>query len=128
MLFRRALIAFCVGAVPPLALASAAAPEAGMKTVVAGTVLLDPASPVCHVGEPCSKPLADFTLVFSGRGHAVRVRTDGSGRYRVSLVPGTYRVSPAAPKGLGSGFHPKRISVPAGERVVRNFTYDAGIR
>src|SRR5262249_36121521 len=41
-----------------------AAAPASAATVVSGTVLLDPAQPVCRVGDPCTKPLAHFKLVF----------------------------------------------------------------
>src|SRR5262249_38227238 len=52
---------------------AAAAPAAGVA-VVSGTVLLDPALPVCKVGQPCTKPLAHFKLVFWRHGRvAARV-------------------------------------------------------
>src|SRR5204863_305282 len=46
----------------------AAAAPASAATVVSGTVLLDPARPVCRAGHPCTKPLAHFKLVFWRRG------------------------------------------------------------
>jgi hypothetical protein len=129
------LIGLSVGALFALALTAAASPEAGgsrdavnAKTVVTGTVLLDPATPVCQVGKPCSKPLPAFKLDFSRRALVARVRTDSQGRYRASLPPGTYQVTAPAHKSIGRGLFPKRISVPAGGHPVRNFTYDAGIR
>jgi hypothetical protein len=100
------------------------------KTPLAGTVVLNPAKPVCEVGQPCSKPLAGFKLVFSHRRAVVaRTKTDSHGRYRVSLFPGRYAVAaPGHRPGLGRGLAPTRIHVrPVGHQTV-NFTYDAGIR
>ena len=128
MHFRGTLVALGLGALAVLVLTSAAAPQAVGKTVVAGTVRLDPATPVCYVGEPCSKPAPGFRLAFSRGATVTRVRTDDQGRYRVVVPPGTYRVASPGQKGIGSGLHPKTITVPARKRVIRNFTYDAGIR
>jgi hypothetical protein len=89
--------------------------------------MLAPATPVCHVGTPCSRPLAGFTLAFSRNGAVVRARTDRTGHYRVLLRRGTYGVSAPGPESPGSGLAPRRISVGA-TKAVRNFTYDAGIR
>jgi hypothetical protein len=106
---------------------SAAAARASVATVVSGTVLLDPAQPVCRVGHPCTKPLPHFKLVFWRHGRvAARVVTDTKGRYRVALSPAIYGVTtPSHPQ---SGLRPRRITVPRLSRVTRNFRYDAGIR
>ena len=105
----------------------AAAAPASAATVVSGTVLLDPAQPLCRVGHPCTKPLAHFKLVFWRHGRVVtRVVTDSKGRYRVALAPAIYGVTtPSHPQ---SGLRPRRITVPRLSNVTRNFRYDAGIR
>jgi hypothetical protein len=91
-------------------------------------VLLDPATPVCRAGEPCTRPMAHFRLTFVRNGVVVaRAETDRRGHYRVSLKPGVYRVA-HAPSRLGAGLTPKKIVVPTAERVKRDFRYDAGIR
>jgi hypothetical protein len=97
---------------------------------VTGLVLLSPATPVCVVGQPCTKPLVGFELVFSRRKKAVaRARTDSQGRYRTALAPGAYVVTaPARRSGIGRGLAPSRIQVPFSLRVTRNFTFDEGIR
>jgi hypothetical protein len=125
---RRTFVAIGLGAVAGLALTSAAAPQAVGKTVVVGRVMLNPAAPVCYVGESCSKPAPGFRLAFSRGTSVTRVRTDDQGRYRVVVPPGTYRVTTPGHKSIGSGLHPKKIAIPATERTVRNFTYDAGVR
>jgi len=105
----------------------AAAAPASAATVVSGTVLLDPAQPLCRVGHPCTKPLAHFKLVFWRHGRvAARVVTDSRGRYRVTLPPAVYGVTtPSHPQ---SGLRPRRITVSSLSHVTRNFRYDAGIR
>ncbi len=96
------------------------------KTVLTGKVVLDPATPVCWVGQPCSKPLVGFTLVFSRGGNVVaRTTTGHGGRYRASLAPGRYAVKPAHARGK---LEPARIAVPSASRTTVNFKYDAGIR
>jgi hypothetical protein len=101
----------------------------GLKTAVTGTVLLDPATPVCKVGQSCTRPLGAFKLDFSRRRVRVaRVQTDSDGRYRVRLPAGIYRVTTPAHQRVGRGLEPRRIYVPAGRQAIRNFTYDAGIR
>lgn len=110
--------------------AGAAAQLRSPATVVTvtGTVVLDPAQPVCRIDRPCTKLLPDFKLVFWRNGDvAARTKTNSRGHYRVMLKPGDYRVT-HPPKGLGAGLTPKRISVPASARVTRKFRYDAGIR
>jgi hypothetical protein len=97
-------------------------------TAVSGKVVLSPSRPACRVGQPCSKPLARFRLVFSRRGVVVaRATTDRRGRYRVSLSAGSYAVTTPR-RSLGRGLRPTRISIPAARQAIRNFTYDAGIR
>ncbi|MGN6431632.1 MAG: hypothetical protein ACTHNB_13020 [Gaiellaceae bacterium] len=105
----------------------AAASPAATAAVVSGTVLLDPAQPVCRVGHPCTKPFAHFKLVFWRHGKAAaRVVTDSKGRYRVALPPAIYGVTtPSRPL---SGLRPRRITVPSLSHVTRNFRFDAGIR
>jgi hypothetical protein len=121
-----AALAFAVGAA-----SAGTSPHSSPRatTLVTGTVLLDPARPVCQVGKPCSKPLVGFKLVFSRRGVRVgRAVTDRQGRYRISLPPGIYRVTTTAHRQAGRGLEPSRIYVPSRRLAIRNFTYDAGIR
>jgi hypothetical protein len=120
---RVVLLASIAGAVTVVA-AHAGSPT----TVVSGTVLLDPAKPVCRVGNPCTKPLPHFKLVF-WRGGAVvkRVETNDRARYRITLAPGVYRVTHPH-SAAGAGLTPRRFSVPAASGATRSFRYDAGIR
>jgi hypothetical protein len=120
---RGLLFALCVGLLVACGSTASGGPTAD-KTVVKGTVLLSPSSPVCRVGSPCSKPLPHFRLVFSQHGRAAaRVVTDGRGRYRVSLRPGAYAVD----TGRRGALQPRRVRVRATGSTV-NFKFDAGIR
>ena len=113
----------------PLALLAACGNAAGgptaSKTAVRGSVVLSPASPVCRIGSPCSKPLPGLELVFSRNGHvAARVKSGAHGRYRVALEPGRYAV--ATPR--RGALRPRRVRIRATARAVVNFSFDAGIR
>jgi hypothetical protein len=91
-----------------------------------GTVLIEPAFPVCHADQPCTKPAGDVLLVFMRRGVAHRTHTAKDGTYRLRLAPGKYRV--AAPGPGRRVLDPTTVLVPrVGYRRV-TFTLDIGIR
>ena len=104
--------------------AASGAARSGLK----GVVLIDPAYPVCRVGQPCTKPARYVTITFSRQGRVVAsTRTGADGSYRITLKPATYVV--AAPKQrVGSGLLPRRVAVRSGlyRRVV--FKLDIGIQ
>lgn len=93
-----------------------------------GRVWLNPATPVCTVGTPCTKPANGFHLVFVRNGHrAASVTTDRRGRYRLRLSDGRYVVGTGADDEVGQ-LRPASVTVRGGRFVRRNFTYDSGIR
>lgn len=93
-----------------------------------GTVREGPTKPVCRVNEPCDRPAANLRLRFVRSGMTVAaVRTDGRGRYRVTLRPGRYAVR-LTPGGLGSLVEPRQVTVPAARYSRVNFYRDTGIR
>ena len=94
-----------------------------------GTVVIDPARPVCVAGQSCSAPDPHDVLAFwrGGRRAAV-VRTDAHGRYRLKLAPGRYTVTAPRHRGPGRGIAPRRVTVSRGRYVRVNFTLDVGIR
>jgi hypothetical protein len=106
------------------AVAASGTSQSGLR----GVVLIDPAYPVCRVGVPCTKPAARVWLRFSRSGRTVaRTRTRGDGSYRITLKPGTYRVT--SPKQVRrGGLEPRLVAVLAERyrRVV--FRLDIGIQ
>jgi hypothetical protein len=104
---------------------NAAGGPTAAKTVVKGSVVLSPSTPVCRTGSPCSKPLPGFRLVFSRSGQVVaRAKTDSRARYRVTLEPGRYTVTTPRRGSL----QPRRVRVRVAASAVVNFKFDAGIR
>jgi hypothetical protein len=112
-----------------LALALSATPASGASpTGLRGVVLVDPAYPVCQIGQPCTAPAKHVWLVFSRRGRAVaRTRTASDGSYRIALAPGAFAVS-SPHHTLSRGLQPRRVVVRLrGYRRV-DFRLDIGIR
>ena len=93
-----------------------------------GTAVISPSQPVCRVDEPCTKPAAGMTLVFtSTRGAAKSVVTTAKGTYRVRLAPGTYTVRVGGANRLGK-LTPAKVVVRSGLLLRRDFAIDVGIR
>jgi hypothetical protein len=93
-----------------------------------GVVTRGPTTPVCQVGKPCSEPAVGAVLVFSRGGRvAARVRTGAGGRYSLRLPAGVYAVRASPPQTIGS-LSPRRVRVPTGTSVRRDFAIDTGIR
>jgi hypothetical protein len=91
--------------------------------VLHGTVTIGPLTPVCRAGTPCDGPAKRATLTFSRGGHSISVKTDGAGRYRLTLAAGTWRVR----TNVGMSIAPSPIVVRAGTHRA-NFSIDTGIR
>ena len=91
--------------------------------VLHGTVTIGPTTPVCQAGDPCTKPAAAVVLEFAGAKHVVTVRTNGHGRYTITLPAGLYAVRASA----GMRIQPAQVTVRAGTHS-RSFAIDTGIR
>jgi hypothetical protein len=89
-----------------------------------GVVRIGPTTPVCRVGQPCDKPATRVALRFTSGARSVTTKTDGLGRYRVSLGPGTWTVHAS----VGMSIRPARFFLPSVRSTVRNFAIDTGIR
>jgi Carboxypeptidase regulatory-like domain len=98
------------------------------SAVLAGTVLVAPATPVCMPRVPCMRPAAGVVLAFR-RGGAVRARvtTGKDGHYRVALAPGSYGVRVTRPTGVRR-LRPDAVTVSAGQVKQLTFYLDTGIR
>src|ERR671933_1778431 len=102
----RALVV--LAAVIAVSSAGAATSSSGLR----GLVTRGPIVPVCTVGQPCSEPAKNVTLVFSRNGRVVRrARTSDQGRYRVALAPGLYAVRLVPKPRIGRGLEPVRARV-----------------
>jgi hypothetical protein len=122
--FVRGSLVLCLLLVLVAACSNASGRPAVSKTVLEGSVVLSPATPVCRAGSTCSKPLPHFELVFSRSGKvAARVQTDSRARYRVILEPGRYTVT----TGRRGALRPQRVRIPS-RRATVNFKFDSGIR
>jgi len=92
-----------------------------------GSAVISPAQPVCRAGEPCTKPAARMTLVFTDRrGVATSVLTTAKGTYRIRLAPGAYTVRVAGNR--IARINPSAAVVRGGRLSRRNFAIDVGIR
>jgi hypothetical protein len=89
-----------------------------------GVVTRSPITPVCMEGVPCSAPAKNTPLVFFRPGKRVRTRTDGTGRYRVALAPGRWRVRTATVPRIGSGISPHSVRVFAARFRAVDFDID----
>jgi hypothetical protein len=92
-----------------------------------GSAVISPALPVCRVGEPCTKPAAGMTLVFtSSSGAAKSVVTSAKGTYRIRLAPGAYTVRVGANR--IARVTPVKVVVRRGLLLRRDLAIDVGIR
>ena len=102
-----------------------AAAKATSGSGLRGRVLISPGVPVCHPGEPCTRPAAHVPLRFWRNGRVVGyARTDGQGRFRVALRPRTYRVTSRS----GTTLRPAHVTVATGIYRRVTFKLDIGIR
>ena len=96
------------------------------KTGLEGTVRRGPIQPVCRVDEPCDAPVqADFTLQQDDRVVA-RFGSDTVGHFLVYAAPGTYRVVPDEP--IGIGLETPEVVVETDGLTHVDLTFDTGIR
>ncbi len=84
-------------------------------------------APVCRAGESCVTPARRTLLVFRRDGAEARTRTDGSGRYRITLAPGVWHVS-LTRRGLGTAVSPATVRVVGGRVRTVGLSIDTGIR
>jgi hypothetical protein len=94
---------------------------------VSGTVVIDPARPVCQVGQSCSAPDVHDTLSFwRGTTLVAKARTSATGTFRVALAPGLYRITFAKRSIVKPP--PPTVRVRRGGYVLVHLSIDIGIR
>ena len=92
-----------------------------------GQVRVDPAMPVCRVGQPCWKPAPGAVLSFYRDGRRIaRTTADAHGFYRVALRAGTYTMRVERPRAIVA--KPLRAVVPRDRYRLLNVSVDVGIR
>jgi hypothetical protein len=100
-----------------------------IDTGLTGVVVRGPVTPVCRIDVPCDAPFsAGFNVEQSGRVVS-QFRSDGEGRFTVSLEPGAYQVVPQADAPILAPTTQRRaVEVgPNGLTSVR-LEFDTGIR
>jgi hypothetical protein len=104
-------------------------PGAGSRaSLVVGTVVAGPVSPVARPGEPATRPVSRATVeARRGSDIVVVARTDASGRYELTLEPGSYDILAKADRYF-SKEPGKTITISSGETITVNFVLDTGIR
>jgi hypothetical protein len=92
-----------------------------------GTVLIDPARPVCPADGSCSAPDPNERLAFwRGTTKVATATTRADGTFRVALAPGTYRLT--LPLQRRARFAPQSFRVRRGVNSLVKIHVDVGIR
>jgi hypothetical protein len=82
-----------------------------------------------RVGIPDSKPLANMTFVVENeKGAVTSFATDDQGRFRISLTPGHYTVSPKEKRPKIGRYGPFVVDVVAGQMTKVAWYCDSGMR
>jgi hypothetical protein len=120
-----------VGLIVLAVLAAACGSQAGAgapASVISGTVAAGPILPVTQPGVPNTRPVPGATVEAVRGTEVVAVtRTDGDGRYRLTLQPGAYLIVAKSGRYLSrQQSHPATIA--AGKTLTVNFVLDTGIR
>ena len=116
-----------IGAAPPLPDPTAAS----AKGVLTGVITKGPTSPVAVQGAPGFAAAVGVRLnIATEDGKPVAwVETDTAGRYRVSLAPGSYRVTiESEPAAMFTKDLPAKVMIGAGEQKQLDIHLDTGIR
>lgn len=96
------------------------------ETTLTGFVTEGPISPVCRMGDSCTRPITNHTVEAVVQGGVVAsASTDNSGYYRLSLKPGRYSLM-LVPK-VGTRITNSQVNVVAGANTF-NISIDTGIR
>lgn len=95
---------------------------------VTGTVVAGPISPLAQPGVPTTRPVSGATVEAQrGTDVAAVTRTDGAGRYELTLPPGTYVIFVKADRYFAKRSS-QTVTVSAGDRLKIDLIIDTGIR
>jgi hypothetical protein len=102
--------------------------SASRASLVAGTVVAGPVSPVQRVGESATRPVHQATVqALRGSDIVAVAHTDTAGRYELTLQPGTYVILAKADR-YQSKKPSETVTVSAGQTRTMDFVFDTGIR
>jgi hypothetical protein len=105
-----------------------AVPESGIM----GRVTIGPACPVVRVESPCpDRPYQTTLTVTDPLGEQViaKIETDASGKFRLALPPGDYRLVPTTPSPAAPPqAQPMPFHLDARQWLELDVVYDSGIR
>lgn len=97
-------------------------------SVVTGTVVAGPISPVARPGAPATRPVHGATVeALRGTEVIASARTDHAGRYQLTLPPGSYVILAKA-ESYFSKNKSQTVALAAGETLKLSFVIDTGIR
>jgi hypothetical protein len=101
----------------------------GGDSGVLGVVQAGPQCPVERVGSPCpDRPFPGTVRATSVDGASSEVNTDGQGRFRLALTPGTYVLTVVTATGPPPSAIPQTVQVKAGAFTQATLEVDTGIR
>ena len=128
MRFRKSLIAF--GVIAMAVCASAGQTPSGGESGIEGVITISPANPgPIRADAPGSVPLANAPFVVEKNNDEVTsFITDDQGRFRVSLLPGHYKISLKGRKTTIGRFGPFEADVAPGKITNVQWECDSGIR
>jgi len=88
-----------------------------------------PTCPVQQAGQNCTAPIAATVVAIQGGNTVARVQTSSNGRGHMPLPPGTYTVrGEASSRGFPRPVGEQQVTVPDGQFVAVQVTFDTGIR
>jgi len=103
--------------------------EASATALISGTVSAGPISPVSRIGHPNTRPVpAARVEALHGNEVVAVVHTDDSGRYRLTLRPGTYVILANSGRYPFAKPEPRTVIASAGHRQSVDFVLDTGMR
>ena len=127
---RLALFAALLASSACFVLAETPTPKPQSETGLEGVISIGPTRPgPTRQGIPDSKPLADTEFLVAKENITVAsFKTDGQGRFRVSLPPGHYTISRKDWNAKIGSSGPFEVDVTAGQMKVVHWECDTGIR
>jgi hypothetical protein len=99
------------------------------ETGLEGVVRRGPIMPVCREGEPCDAPFSAAFEIRDGQQVVARFRSDSTGHFLATVIPGDYTVVPdsSAPL-LGASYQTRAVTVGPHGLTHVDLAFDTGIR